>query len=202
MSKKRQKARIAVIKRSTSETKIEIKLNLDGSGKGSIDTGIPFLDHMLTALSKHGVLDLNLMAKGDLHIDLHHTNEDIGIALGQAFKQALGKKQGIRRYGFFYIPMGDTLVRVVLDFSGRYSFQMKAKEKTRAKIGEYAINDAEHFLESFAQNVGMDLHVDVLSGQDRHHVIEAIFKALARSIDMAKQVDSRQSGVPSTKGAL
>jgi imidazoleglycerol-phosphate dehydratase len=199
---KKQK-RTAQVKRNTSETQIVIDVNVDGTGNSRISTGIPFLDHMLSLLSKHSLIDLNIKAKGDLHIDLHHTNEDIAICLGQALKKALGEKKGIQRYGFFYIPMGDTLTRVVLDLSGRFSFLIKAHEESRAKIGEYALGDATHFLESLAQNIPMDLNIEVLTGKDRHHVIESIFKGLARALRQAVSIDPALKGsVPSTKGSL
>ncbi len=197
------KKRIAQVKRETKETKIVIDLNLDGSGKYQISTGIPFLDHMLSALAKHGLFDLSVKAKGDLEIDIHHTNEDVGIVLGQAFAKALGNKAGIRRFGFFSIPMDEALVRATLDFSGRPSVHIFKDKKTKlASSSAYSFHDGTEFLRAFAQHAGINLIVEVVNGEDAHHVTEAMFKAVAKSLDWATQIDLRIKGVPSTKGAL
>lgn len=206
--------RKASIHRKTKETDIRVKLNLDGKGRASVHTGLPFLDHMIEALAKHGLFDIDLNAKGDLHIDAHHTNEDVGITLGEAFKKALGSKKGIRRFADFRAPLDEALVevRVSLDISGRGSFHLHTHEKTkwvshpalRAQPNErgYTLADAKHFLESFAASMGMTLHVDYVSGEQPHHVIEATFKSLAKALDWATAIDSRMKGVPSTKGRI
>ena len=198
-----KKKRLAQVKRETKETKIDIKLNLDGSGVYQISTGIPFLDHMLTAIVKHGLFDLNIKAKGDLEIDLHHTNEDVGIVLGQAFSKALGNKLGIRRFGFFSVPMDEALVRASLDISGRPSLHVQKDKKMKLiSTAQYSFHDACEFLRAFVQHAGINLIVEVVSGEDSHHVTEAMFKAVAKALDWATQVDPRVKGVPSTKGAL
>ena len=195
--------REASVRRKTSETDIKIQMVLDGRGKSSIETGMPFLDHMLTLLAKHGLFDLAVKAKGDLHVDIHHTNEDVGITLGEALAKALGKKFGIRRYGFASIPMDEVLVRVTLDISGRPSFFVtKAKGVRVSRLENYSFHDACELLKAFCQHAGINLHVEVLSGEDSHHIIEGVFKATARALDMATQRDSRVRGVPSTKGKL
>jgi imidazoleglycerol-phosphate dehydratase len=203
--------RTALIKRKTKETQIRGRLTLDGGGKSSISTGIGFLDHMLELFAKHGLFDLQVKAKGDLHIDLHHTNEDLGLALGQAFRQALGEKRGIRRMGSAFVPMDETLarVRVVADVSGRPHFRLdwvpgrKQAEFRRGGRISYGIEDAKHFLESFSARSGLTLHVDVLkAGGDAHHLLESVFKALGRALREAVELDSRVKGVPSTKGKL
>ncbi len=206
--------RIAKLHRKTKETDIRVKLSLDGKGKSKVSTGIPFLDHMLEALAKHGLFDIELKAKGDLHIDSHHTNEDVGIVLGQAFKKALGDKKGIRRFSDFRAPLDEALaqVRVSMDISGRGSFHLHTHPKTkwvahpalRAKSNaqQYTLADAKHFLESFASQMGVTMHVDYISGEQPHHVIEATFKALAKALDWATGYDARMKGVPSTKGKL
>ena len=208
------KKRIAVIHRKTKETDVRVKLNLDGKGKSKVSTGIPFLDHMLETLAKHGLFDLALVAKGDLHIDTHHSNEDVGIALGQAFKKALGDKKAIRRFADFRAPLDEALteVRLSMDISGRGSFHLHAHPKTswinhpalRAKPNDrqYTLADAKHFMESFAAHMGLTLHVDYIAGEQPHHVIEATFKALAKALDWATSLDERISGIPSTKGKL
>lgn len=194
--------RTACIERKTKETQIKVFVNVDGSGTSKISTGIGFLDHMLSLLAKHGLFDLEVKAKGDLHIDRHHTNEDVGIALGQAFNKALGGKQGIRRYGFFYLPMDEALTRVAMDLSGRPSLHFRADLKMNQRIEAYKIEDAEHFLESFIRHAGINMHVDVLAGRQHHHIIESIFKAFAKALDMATALDPREKGIPSTKGIL
>lgn len=200
MTKKKRKSEV---KRVTSETNISIGLDLDGKGKGDIKTGIGFLDHMLTLFSKHGLFDLKVRAKGDLDVDLHHTNEDIGICLGEAFKKALGKKLGIRRYGYSFVPMDEALAnaRVVLDISGRPSLFFNSKARKTTAAG-YNLQDAKEFMRAFTTNSGINMHVDVFRGDDTHHVIEALFKATARALREAVSIDKRSKGVPSTKGRL
>lgn len=197
------KKRMAEIKRKTSETDIKIKLHVDGRGNSSIHTGMPFLDHMLSLLAKHGLFDLEIKAKGDLHVDIHHTNEDVGIALGQALTKALDKKFGIRRYGFASVPMDEVLVRVTLDMSGRPSlFVHKAKGVKFSRLENYSFHDACEMLKALCQHAGMNMHVEVVMGHDSHHIIEGMFKAFAKALDMATQIDSRVRGIPSTKGSL
>lgn len=195
--------RVAEIKRKTNETDIKIKLNIDGTGKHKIKTLMPFLDHMLSLLSKHGLYDLEVDAKGDLHIDIHHTNEDVGIVLGQAFHKALGNKAGIRRYGFFSVPMDEVLVRATLDFSGRPEFILHQSKGVKfSRLENYSYHDATEFLRAFCQHAGITMHIEVLSGKDSHHIIEGTFKAIAKALDMATQIDPRVKGIPSTKGSL
>ena len=206
--------RKAIIHRKTKETDIKAVVNLDGKGKSKVKTGLPFLDHMIESFAKHGLFDIELKAKGDLHIDSHHTNEDVGIVLGEAFKKALGNKNAIRRFGDFRAPLDEALaqVRVSLDISGRGSCHTHTHSQTkwishpalRAKTNKkgYTLADAKHFLESFAAHMGVTLHVDFISGEQPHHVIEATFKALAKALDWATGTDARMRGVPSTKGSL
>ncbi len=202
------KARKAKIKRKTTETDIQISLNIDGKGKSKIDTGIGFLDHMLELFAKHGLFDLEIKAKGDLKVDLHHTNEDIGICLGQAFTKALGGKKGIRRFGERTIPMDEALahVRVVADISGRpYFNQIKCEKVYEEKNvqGGYNLEYARQFFQGLVNNFPITLHITVLEpGRDAHHLLEAIFKAAGRALDEATQIDPRIKGVPSTKGRL
>ena len=208
------KKRQASIKRKTKETDILADVKIEGSGKADVKTGIRFLDHMLEILAKHGLFDIKLRAKGDLDIDTHHTNEDVGIALGEAFKKALGNKKGIRRFADFRAPLDEALsqTRVSLDLSGRGSFHMHTHPKTkwiehpamRAVRNEkgYTLADAKHFLESFSNHLGVTLHVDFISGEQPHHMIEATFKSLAKALDWATSVDERSKGIPSTKGKL
>ena len=195
--------RQASVRRKTAETDIHIRLKINSRGKSKISTGMPFLDHMLTLLSKHSLYDLDISAKGDLDVDIHHTNEDVGITLGQALTQALGDKKGIRRYGFFSVPMDETLVKVTLDISGRPSLHVaKAKGVRFSRLENYSFHDAMECLKAFCQHAGINMHVEVLSGHDSHHIIEGVFTALARALDMATQVDPRVKGIPSTKGSL
>ena len=195
--------RTARIKRKTNETNIDIALGIDGTGRVDITTGIPFLDHMLHSLAKHGLFDLTVKAKGDLEIDHHHTNEDVGIVLGQAFAKALGTKSRIRRFGFFSVPMDEALVRASLDISGRPSFHLiKDKKAKFTSSTQYSFHDACEFLRAFVQHAGINLTVEIMNGEDQHHVTEAMFKALAKSLDGATQIDPRVKGVPSTKGTL
>jgi imidazoleglycerol-phosphate dehydratase len=193
--------RTAEVKRDTRETQIRVKLNLDGSGAGKLDTGVPFLDHMLDQVARHGVYDLEISAKGDLHIDAHHTVEDIGIALGQAFAQALGDKQGIRRYGHAYVPLDEALTRVVVDLSGRPGLEFKV-DFVRARIGEFDVDLVHEFFQGFINHAQVTLHVDNLKGDNAHHQAETAFKAFGRALRMATELDPRIKGVPSTKGSL
>jgi imidazoleglycerol-phosphate dehydratase len=193
--------RTATINRSTRETQILLELNLDGSGGGSWQTGVGFLDHMLELFTRHGALDLKVEAKGDLHVDQHHTVEDVGICLGQAVKQALGDKAGIRRYGHFTLPMEETLCTTAIDLSGRYYLVFNA-EFSSPKIGDFDSELVEDFFQAFAANALCNLHVLVHYGRNSHHVAEAIFKSAARALRMAVETDPRLTGIPSTKGTL
>jgi len=201
------KKRTVKHKRKTSETNIAVELNLDGTGKYRIYTGIGFLDHMLTLFSKHGLFDLKIMAKGDLDVDIHHTNEDVGIALGEAFAKSLGTKKGIRRFGSkdVAVPMEEALARVALDISGRPSIYMRCAGRpippTVLDRQGYTLNEAKQFLEAFVRSAGVNLHVEY-RGEDLHHVLEAIFKAFGRALSDATRIDPRVKGVPSTKGRL
>jgi imidazoleglycerol-phosphate dehydratase len=195
-------ARIAEIARTTSETEIHVRLDLDGTGRGRIATGIGFLDHMLTALCRHSLIDMDIAATGDLHIDFHHTTEDVGIVLGQAVRQALGDKRGIRRYGQALVPMDEALVEAALDISGRPFLAWEARF-TRDKVGEMDTELFEEFFRAFAMNAGITLHVTQKAGTNAHHVAEGCFKALARALRMAVEPDPRMAGaIPSTKGSL
>lgn len=198
----RPPARRAEVSRTTAETDIQAQLSLDGTGKVQVATGIGFLDHMLTALGRHALFDLAIAAKGDLHIDFHHTTEDVGIVLGQAVRQALGDKRGIRRYGHAVIPMDEALVEAAVDISGR-PFLAWSVPFARDKIGEMDTELFEEFFRAFAFNAGLTLHVTLKAGTNAHHVAEACFKALARSLRMAVETDPRSpDSVPSTKGML
>ncbi|MFH1847633.1 MAG: imidazoleglycerol-phosphate dehydratase HisB [Candidatus Omnitrophota bacterium] len=198
------KKRSAAVRRKTKETDIEVKVVIDGSGKSAIKTGVGFLNHMLELFAHHGLFDLTVLVKrSDLDVDLHHTNEDIGICMGQAFKKALGGKRGIKRFGF-YAPMDEALAAVVLDISGRPSlyFDLKSRYKYMS-TRDYSIIDAREFLKALAFNCGVNMHVDIIKGEDAHHILEAIFKALAKALDGATQIDRRRGGaLPSTKGKL
>ncbi|MBC9179800.1 imidazoleglycerol-phosphate dehydratase HisB [Pseudoroseomonas ludipueritiae] len=195
-------ARTAEISRATSETQIRIRLDLDGTGQGRIATGIGFLDHMLTALCRHSLIDMEIEAKGDLHIDFHHTTEDVGIVLGQAIRQALGDKRGIRRYGQALVPMDEALVEAAIDISGRPFLAWNATF-TRDKVGEMDTELFEEFFRAFAMNSAITLHVTQKAGTNAHHVAEGCFKALARALRMAVEPDPRAAGsIPSTKGSL
>jgi imidazoleglycerol-phosphate dehydratase len=193
--------RIATIDRQTAETQIRVELNLDGSGQSQIATGVGFFDHMLTLLAKHAAIDLNIQAQGDLHVDQHHTVEDVGIAFGQALKQALGDKAGIRRYGHFTLPMEETLVTTALDLSGRYALVFHVPFPV-AKTGDFDNELVEDFWQATAANALMNLHVLLHHGRNSHHISEAVFKATARALRMAVEPDPRMPGVPSTKGTL
>jgi len=193
--------RTATIKRNTNETQISIELNLDGSGQHDINTGVGFLDHMLTHIAVHGLFDLTVNASGDLHIDVHHTVEDVALVLGSAFDQALGDRKGIVRMASFYAPMDETLAFVALDLSGR-PYSVIDAEWGQAPVGQIPTSLFPHFFESFAVNSRCNLHARVLYGRDDHHKAEGLFKALARALDAATQLDPRRGGVPSTKGTL
>ena len=194
-------SRSARIQRSTAETQIELTLELDGSGQAQIRTGVGFIDHMLELFAKHGAFDLTVDARGDLHVDQHHTVEDVGICLGKALRQALGDKAGIRRYGHFTLPMEETLVTVALDLSGRYSLVFQAEFPT-PKIGEFDTELVQDLWQAVAANALCNLHVLLHYGRNSHHVSEAIFKCTARALRMAVERDPRIAGVPSTKGTL
>jgi len=194
-------ARTAAISRQTAETNIQLTLNVDGSGAANVDTGVGFLDHMLTLLAKHAAIDLTVAAQGDLEVDQHHTVEDVGICLGQAFNSALGARAGIRRYGHFTLPMEETLATVAIDLSGRYFFVFEAQFPT-TKIGDFDSELVEDFWQAVAANALANLHVNVAYGRNSHHIAEAIFKATARALRMAVEADPRMPGVPSTKGTL
>ncbi len=194
--------RTAQVKRDTLETKIAVDLNLDGSGKTDLNTGVPFLEHMLDQIARHGLLDINIQASGDLHIDAHHTVEDIGITLGQAFTQALGDKQGIRRYGHAYVPLDEALSRVVIDFSGRPGLEYHVSF-ARARIGDFDVDLLHEFFQGFVNHANVTLHIDCLRGDNAHHIAETVFKAFGRAIRMAAEADPRMAGMmPSTKGSL
>jgi imidazoleglycerol-phosphate dehydratase len=193
--------RRARIDRKTSETSLSVELDIDGKGHSQIETKIPFFDHMLNLFTRHSLVDLNLRADGDIEVDFHHTVEDTGIALGQAFSKALGDKRGIRRYGHSYVPMDETLVRTVVDFSGRPFLEYRAPERVGA-IGQFPFQLVEEFLRGFTVHAALNLHVEILYGRDAHHMAEAVFKGLAKAVDAACQIDPRVEGIPSTKGLL
>jgi imidazoleglycerol-phosphate dehydratase len=193
--------RTAEVTRDTKETRIRARINLDGSGAAKLDTGVPFLDHMLDQVARHGGFDLEISAKGDLHIDAHHTVEDIGITLGQALLQALGAKQGIRRYGHAYVPLDEALSRVVVDLSGRPGLDFRI-DFARARIGEFDVDLVHEFFQGFVNHAQVTLHVDNLKGDNAHHQAETVFKAFGRALRMAVELDPRAQGVPSTKGTL
>ncbi|HEX5337425.1 MAG TPA: imidazoleglycerol-phosphate dehydratase HisB [Gallionella sp.] len=194
--------RSAKVSRNTLETQISVELNLDGSGQAKFDTGLPFLDHMLDQIARHGLVDINIFAKGDLHIDAHHTVEDIGITLGQAFNQAIGDKKGLCRYGHAYVPLDESLSRVVLDISGRPGLVFNC-EFVRASIGEFDVDLFNEFFQGFVNHALVTLHIDNLAGKNAHHQAETIFKAFGRALRMALELDPRMVGMmPSTKGTL
>ena len=195
-------SRIAKLTRNTKETRIEMELNLDGSGVSEIDTGIPFFDHMLTLFSRHGLFDLKVKAEGDIEADYHHTVEDTGIVLGQLLKEALGEKRGIRRYGFFLLPMDESLARVALDLSNRPAFVYKVDYKD-AMVRDFSIGLVKEFFQSVANEAACNLHINLEYGEEPHHIAEAIFKCFARALDAATTVDPRLGdALPSTKGTL
>ncbi len=194
--------RKASVRRDTRETKISIDIDLDGSGRADLATGVPFLDHMLDQIARHGLVDLEIDAKGDLHIDAHHTVEDIGITLGQALARALGDKAGVQRYGYAYVPLDEALSRVVIDFSGRPGLEFHVPF-TRARVGEFDVDLVHEFFQGFVNHAQATLHVDNLRGDNAHHQCETVFKAFARALRMAAALDPRSAGVvPSTKGSL
>ena len=194
-------SRQAQVTRNTNETQISVTLNLDGSGKSKLATGVGFLDHMLDQIARHGVFDLEVTAMGDLHIDAHHTVEDVGITLGQAFAKAIGDKAGVRRYGHAYVPLDEALSRVVVDLSGRPGLDMKI-DFVRARIGEFDVDLTREFFQGFVNHARVTLHIDNLQGDNAHHQAETAFKAFGRALRMAVELDSRTQGVPSTKGSL
>lgn len=194
--------RKASVARNTNETQISISLNLDGTGEAKFETGVPFLDHMLDQVARHGMIDLDINAKGDLHIDAHHTVEDIGITLGQAMAQALGDKSGLRRYGHAYVPLDEALSRVVIDFSGRPGLIYNV-DYPRSAIGEFDVDLLSEFFQGFVNHAQATLHIDCLRGKNAHHIAETIFKAFGRALRMAAEHDDRMAGIlPSTKGSL
>ncbi|OPF62598.1 MULTISPECIES: imidazoleglycerol-phosphate dehydratase HisB [Hydrogenophaga] len=194
--------RVADVQRNTSETQIRVRINLDGSGKAQLSTGIGFFDHMLDQIARHGLIDLEIEAKGDLHIDGHHTVEDVGITLGQAFAKAVGDKKGIRRYGHAYVPLDEALSRVVIDFSGRPGLHMRVPFKA-GMVGAFDTQLAFEFFQGFVNHAGVTLHIDNLHGENAHHQAETVFKAFARALRMALERDERLGDViPSTKGSL
>ncbi len=196
------KKRVASVSRKTTETDIAVKLAVDGGGRAVIDTGIPFLDHMLTLFAKHGLFDLEVKARGDVAVDYHHTVEDVGIVLGEAFKASLGEKIGLRRYGFFLVPMDEALARVVIDLGGRPHLVYDVAAPTMF-VRDFNLALVKEFFRAFANAAGANVHVQLLYGEEPHHVVEAVFKAFARALDAATQIDPRASdSLPSTKGRL
>ncbi len=194
--------RTAQVTRNTNETQIRVAINLDGTGQQKLQTGVPFLDHMLDQIARHGLIDLEIEAVGDLHIDAHHTVEDVGITLGQAFAQAIGDKKGIRRYGHAYVPLDEALSRVVIDFSGRPGLEYHVPFK-RSMIGSFDVDLAHEFFQGFVNHALVSLHIDNLRGENAHHQCETIFKAFGRALRMASELDDRALGsIPSTKGSL
>lgn len=197
-----QAQRTAVVTRNTNETQIRVAINLDGTGQQKLNTGVPFLDHMLDQIARHGLIDLEIEAHGDLHIDAHHTVEDVGITLGQAVAQAMGDKKGIRRYGHAYVPLDEALSRVVLDFSGRPGLEFHVPF-TRAMIGSFDVDLTHEFFQGFVNHALVTLHIDNLRGDNAHHQCETVFKAFGRALRMAAELDARAAGtIPSTKGSL
>ncbi|MDE0886399.1 MAG: imidazoleglycerol-phosphate dehydratase HisB [Myxococcota bacterium] len=201
MAKAAAASRTAAVERETKETQINLDLALDGSGEYRIDTGIPFFDHMLESFARHALFDLTLTAKGDIEVDFHHTVEDVGIALGQAFRDALGSAEGIRRFGSFILPMAESKVEVALDISNRPALCYRV-ELENGRIGDFDAALAEDFFQAFAQNAGIDLHIEKRYGRSPHHVVEAAFKGVARALREAASFDPREKGLPSVKGAL
>ena len=194
--------RSASVERTTRETQIKICLDLDGRGRSKLETGLPFFEHMLDQVARHGMLDLDIEAKGDLEIDAHHTVEDVGIVLGQAFAKAIGDKQGIRRYGHAYVPLDEALSRVVVDFSGRPGLEFRVSFP-RARVGDFDVDLTHEFFQGFVNHAGVTLHVDNISGDNSHHIAETVFKAFGRALRMASSLDDRLEGeIPSTKGSL
>jgi imidazoleglycerol-phosphate dehydratase len=195
-------SRVAEITRNTNETQIRVVINLDGTGQQKLNTGVPFLDHMLDQIARHGLIDLDIEAKGDLHIDAHHTVEDVGITLGQAFAKAIGDKKGVRRYGHAYVPLDEALSRVVVDCSGRPGLEFHVPF-TRAMIGGFDVDLSREFFQGFVNHAQVTLHIDNLRGSNAHHQCETVFKAFGRALRMAAELDPRAVGtIPSTKGSL
>ena len=202
MTSPAQTARIAEVSRHTAETRISVKINLDGTGQSRLATGIGFFDHMLDQIARHGLIDLDIVAEGDLHIDGHHTVEDVGITLGQALAQAVGDKRGLRRYGHAYVPLDEALSRVVIDFSGRPGLEFHVPF-TRAMIGQFDVDLTHEFFQGFVNHALVTLHIDNLRGDNAHHQCETVFKAFGRALRMAAELDPRAAGtIPSTKGSL
>jgi len=201
MSEDSGSGRIATISRKTKETEIQLKLDLDGSGEYQVSTGIAFFDHMLESFARHALFDLALDAKGDVEVDLHHTVEDVGIALGQAFRDALGSAVGIRRFGSFLLPMAESKVEIAVDISNR-PYLVYRVELPNSRIGDFDATLAEDFFYAFSQNAGLDLHIEQRYGRSPHHVVEGIFKGVARSLRAAIEIDPRETGLPTVKGAL
>ena len=201
MTKANTPTRSADIRRQTKETNVRVSLDLDGTGAARIDTGLPFLDHMLDLFARHGLFNLEVECQGDLHIDDHHSVEDIAISLGQGFRQALGDKDSIARYGAALVPMDEALCRVAVDLSGRFFLVYQAKTK-RQRIGNFSVELAEHFWRSFAESLQCNLHIDLIRGRNTHHILEATFKGAARALRQAVERDPRIAGVLSTKGTL
>lgn len=199
-----KKGRRGKSKRKTQETNISVNINIDGRGTSDIKTGIGFLNHMLTLFAKHGLFDLKIKAEGDLDVDIHHTNEDVGICLGEAINDALGNKKSIKRFGRREVPMGDDLVKAVVDISGRPKLRIDTPTgyQFQAKDANYSLEDAKQFLEAFVTHSKITLHIDILHATDLHHTLEALFKALAGALDEATQIDERVKGLPTTKGQL
>ena len=194
--------RKARVERNTLETRITVEIDLDGTGKSSFDTGVPFLEHMMDQIARHGLVDLNIVSRGDLHIDDHHTVEDVGITLGQAFAKAVGDKKGIRRYGHAYVPLDEALSRVVIDLSGRPGLMMDVPY-TRGAVGGFDVDLFAEFFQGFVNHSMVTLHIDNLKGKNTHHQIETVFKAFGRALRMAVEMDERMAGItPSTKGSL
>ena len=193
--------RTGTVERKTKETEITVVLNIEGSGKAKVETGMPFLNHMLDSFSRHGLFDLMIQARGDLEVDYHHTVEDVGLALGEAFKKALGDKKGIRRFGEASCPLDETLAKVVIDLSGRPYLSYNVKIRP-GRVGSFDTDLPHEFFAAFTNQLGMNLHIDVIRGENPHHIIEACFKAFARALDMATAIDERIKGVLSTKGSL
>ena len=194
--------RKADVSRNTLETQISIKLDIDGSGQSAFSTGVPFLEHMLEQIARHGLIDIDIQASGDLHIDAHHLVEDLGITLGQAFKQALGDKRGMTRYGFAYVPLDEALSRVVIDFSGRPQLEYRV-DFPRASVGDFETDLVHEFFQGFCNHALVTLHIDNLHGDNSHHIAETVFKAFGRAVRMAMEPDLRMGGtIPSTKGSL
>jgi len=194
--------RTAEVVRNTNETQIRVAINIDGTGVQKLDTGVPFLDHMLDQIARHGLIDLDISAKGDLYIDAHHTVEDVGITLGQAFAKAMGDKKGIRRYGHAYVPLDEALSRVVIDFSGRPGLEYHVPF-TRSMIGSFDVDLAHEFFQGFVNHALASVHIDNLRGDNAHHQCETVFKAFGRALRMAAELDARAAGtIPSTKGSL